>query len=80
MVSRSWRSQTQRTPAGETVSPRLRQFVGDPHLAEGRLLDGQLDDRRLDLLGDAVLQDRLPARDLLTAPISPPLSYSSLKR
>ena len=45
--------------------PALPQFVGDPHLAEGRLLDGEFHDRVFDLRGDAVLQHRLLAADLL---------------
>jgi hypothetical protein len=58
MVSKSWRSQTQRTPAGETTSPC------DAHLAERRLLGRESDDRVFDLLGHAVLQHGLLAADL----------------
>ena len=45
--------------------PALAQLVGDPHLAEGGLLNRELDDRRLDLRGDPVLQHRLAPADLL---------------
>ena len=41
------------------------QRFRDPHLAPGRLLDRQLDRRLFDLRRRAVLQDRLPAADLL---------------
>src|SRR3989475_10061743 len=64
MVSKSWRSHTQRTPAGETVSP-LPQLVGNADLTEGRLLDGERNDGVLDLLRHAVLQHWLLAADFL---------------
>src|SRR5262245_20071078 len=63
IVSRSWRSHTQRTPAGETVSPRILSCNAD--LSEGRLLDGQRYDVVLDLLRHAVLQHWLLAADFL---------------
>src|SRR5947208_16333883 len=66
MVSKSWRSHTQRTPAGETVSP-LPQLVGNADLTEGRLLDGERNDGVLDLLRHAVLQHWLLAADFLQA-------------
>jgi hypothetical protein len=65
MVSRSWRSHTQRTPAGETVSPRFLRLVGDADLAERRLLDGKSHNGVLDILWHTVLQHRLLATDLL---------------
>ena len=65
MVGRSWRSQIERTPKGETIMPLLGQFVGDPRLAPGRLVDRHGDHRRLDLRQHPVLQDRLAARHLL---------------
>ena len=43
----------------------LLERLRDPDLAEGRLLDRQRDRRLLDLDRRAVLQDRLPAADLL---------------
>src|SRR5262249_27628072 len=63
IVSRSWRSHTQRTPAGETVSPRILSCNAD--LSGGRLLDGQRYDGVLDLLRHAVLQHWLLAADFL---------------
>ncbi len=39
--------------------PALSQFIGDAHLPEGRLLDGESHDGVLDLFGDAVLEHRL---------------------
>ena len=65
MVCRSWRSQTERTPKGEIDDPLLGQFVGDPRLAPGRLVDRHGHHRRLDLRQHPVLQDRLAARHLL---------------
>src|SRR5262245_1194572 len=65
IVSRSWRSHTQRTPAGETVSPRCLRLVGNADLAESRLLDRQRYDSILGLLRHAVLQHRLLATDFL---------------
>src|SRR5262245_43272193 len=62
MVSRSWRSHTQRTPAGD---PALPELVGNADLAESRLLDRQRYDSILDLLRHAVLQHRLLATDFL---------------
>jgi hypothetical protein len=44
---------------GRNSKPALSQLVGDAHLPEGRLVDGKLNNRGLDLLGDAVLRDRL---------------------
>jgi len=64
MVCRSWRSQTERTPKGET-KPALAQLVGHPHLAEGRLLQRKPDEDRLGVGRDAVLQDRLSPREFL---------------
>ena len=65
MVSRSWRSQTQRTPAGETVSPRFLNSLAMPTWPNGRPLDGQRDDGVLDILRRAVLQHRLLSANLL---------------
>ena len=65
MVCKSWRSHTQRTPAGETIKPALCQFVGDPDLAKSGLLDGERNDSVLDLLRYTILQDRLLAADFL---------------
>ena len=42
----------------------LLELVGDPHLAERRLLDRHLHHRLLDRRIDAVLFDRLPLADL----------------
>ena len=50
---------------GRDGKPALAQFVGDPHLAEGGLLDRKRHHRRLDLRGDTVLQHRLAPADLL---------------
>ncbi len=43
--------------------PALSQLVGDAHLPESRLLDGERHDGALDLFGDAVLEHRLLAGD-----------------
>jgi len=64
IVSRSWRSHTQRTPTGETLRPRFLQLVGDADLPEGRLRDGERHDRLLDLGRHPVLQNRRLAADL----------------
>ncbi len=45
--------------------PALPEFIGDANLAEGRLVNGQRDDRFLDVVGDPVLEHRLAPRDLL---------------
>ena len=50
MVSRSWRCHTQRTPAGDTVSPDL---------PERWLLDGELNNGAFDIFRDPVLEDWL---------------------
>src|SRR5215471_20189324 len=39
---------------GRDREPPFPQLVGDPHLPEGRLLNGQRNDGILDLLGHAV--------------------------
>jgi hypothetical protein len=64
---------------GRDREPPFPQLVGDPHLPEGRLLNGQRNDGILDLLRHTVLQHRLLATNLLQCQL-PPLSYSSLKR
>src|ERR1700758_2433317 len=61
MVSRSWRSHTQRTPAGETVSPRFLSSLA----TKGWLLNRERHDGVFDLLRHAVLQHRLFTADLL---------------
>jgi len=43
----------------------LAQFIRNPRLAPGRLLNGDLDNGFLDLGIDPVLQDRLSAADFL---------------
>jgi|GEM_PF-2845007 len=50
---------------GRYADALLGQFVGDPRLAPGRLLDRHGDHRRLDLGRDPVLQQRLAPRHLL---------------
>ena len=52
-------------PGGRDRQPAPLERVRDPHLAPGRLLDRQRHRRFLDLDRRAVLQDRLPAADLL---------------
>jgi hypothetical protein len=52
----------QRTPKGETDSPRLRNSLAA--LAPGRLLDGDLEHRRLHLRRRPVLRQRHPAAHL----------------
>ena len=62
MVCRSWRSQTERTPKGEIVSPCLASSLEIrvwPHADRHRR------HRRLDLRPHPVLQDRLATRHLL---------------
>ena len=41
MVSRSGRCHTQRTPAGETMSPRILNSLVNADLAKRRLLEGE---------------------------------------
>ena len=65
MVSKSWRSHTQRTPAGETVSPRLRSSLATRTWPNRRLLDGKRNDGVFDILRHAVLEHGLLATDLL---------------
>src|SRR5262249_47204665 len=65
MVSRSWRSHTQRTPAGETVIPRFWSSLAMRTWPNAGLLNGQRNDGILDLLRHPVLQHRLLAADLL---------------
>src|SRR5512132_2517894 len=62
MVLRSWRTQTPRTPVGETRRPC--QFVGHAGVAPGRLLQRHLEDPPLDRLADAVFRVRHPPRHL----------------
>jgi hypothetical protein len=50
---------------GRDRKPALPQLVGDAQLTEGGLLDGKRNDGILDLLWNAILQDRLLAADLL---------------
>jgi len=50
---------------GRDRQPLALQRLGDAHLPPGRLLHGESHDRLLDLGGDAVLQYRLAAADLL---------------
>jgi hypothetical protein len=50
---------------GRDADASPEQFVGDPCLAPGGLLDGDVDDRLLDLWGDAVFEDGLAAGELL---------------
>jgi hypothetical protein len=45
--------------------PTFSQFVGNPDLTKGRLLDGERNNGIFDLLRHAVLQHRLLAADLL---------------
>ena len=52
-------------PEGRDATSLLGQFVGDPRLAPGRLVDRHGHHRRLDLGRDPVLQDRLAPRHLL---------------
>ena len=52
-------------PEGRDRQAALGQFVGDAHLAPGRLFDRQGDNRRLDLRRHPVLQDWLSPRYLL---------------
>ena len=64
-VSRSWRSQTQRTPPGEMKTPRCLSSFPRAHLTVSGLLDRQRDDGLLDFIVDAVLDDRLLPAELL---------------
>jgi hypothetical protein len=50
---------------GRDRKPALPQLVSDAQLTEGGLLDGKRNDGILDLLWNAILQDRLLAADLL---------------
>ena len=50
---------------GRDRHPLLSEFVGDPGLAQGRLVDRHGHHRRFDLGRNPVLQDRLAARHLL---------------
>src|SRR6202044_3393771 len=59
IVSRSWRCQTPRTPAGEIEWPSLRSSLAI------RPVQRKLDDDRLNLGRRAVLQDRFAPRQLL---------------
>jgi hypothetical protein len=52
-------------PEGRDRNALFGQFVGDPRLAPGRLIDRHRRHRCLDLRGDPVLQNRLAARQLL---------------
>src|SRR3981189_2828788 len=63
IVSRSWRCQTPRTPAGEIEWPSF--LISLAHLAEGRLLHRKFNDPLRDLGRGPVRQDRLLAADLL---------------
>ena len=69
MVSRSWRSQTQRTPAGETVSPRFLNSLAI-RTCRCRLLNGECHNGVFNVLRHAVLQHRLLAADLLQRQIA----------
>ena len=62
--SRSWRSHTQRTPAGETTSPRFLNSLAT-RLTKRWLLERELSNSLLDLFGHPISQNRLLAVDLL---------------
>ena len=49
--------------------PAFAQLVGDAHLPEGRLLDGERNNGVLDLLRHPVLEHRLLAADLLQSKV-----------
>src|SRR5215211_3441338 len=61
---------THSTPSRSSRSlPKVSTNPGEAH--PGRLLDGHLHDRLLDLRRRAVLQDWLPAADLLQGQLAP---------
>jgi len=64
MVSKSWRCHTQRTPAGETVSPRLRNSLATRTWPKAGL-NGERNNSVFNILRHTVLQHRFLAADLL---------------
>ncbi len=58
-------------PSGGNRQLLFPQFISDPHLPPGRLLNGQGDDRVFHYSGHPILEQRLPPRDLLQRRVAP---------
>ena len=70
IVTRWWRSQTQRTPAGDTASPRFRNSSATRTWPNAGCATAQGNNGVFDVLRYPVLQHRLLAADLLQSQLA----------